>query len=51
MGYTQDYVKFVVDKVALGQGLIEVRRFLPVTVIPSMFHTQIPLIYCLRYAG
>jgi hypothetical protein len=51
MGYTHDYVEFVVHKVALGQGLIEVRHFLPVNVIPLMFHTQIPLIYCLRYEG
>jgi hypothetical protein len=51
MGYTQDYVEFVVGKVALGQDLIEVRHFLPVNVIPPMFHTQIPRIWCLRYAG
>ena len=51
MGYTQGYVEFVVYKVALGQDLIEVRHFLPVNVIPSMFHTQIPLICFLRYAG
>jgi len=51
MGYTQDYVEFVVGKVALGQGLIEVLHFLPVNVIPSMFHTQNPRIYFLSYAG
>jgi hypothetical protein len=51
MGYTQDYVESVVDKVPLGQGLIEVQHFLPVNVILSMFHTQIPLICFLRYAG
>ena len=35
MGYTQNYLEFVVDEVALGQGLIEVRHFLPVNVIAS----------------
>jgi len=33
--------RFVVDKVALGQVFLGVRRFPPVIIIPSMPHTHI----------
>jgi hypothetical protein len=36
-------VTFVVDRVALGQVFIPVLRFSPVSIIPSMLHTQLHL--------
>jgi len=35
------YVKFLVDKLGLVRGLLRVLRFSPVSVIPSMLHTQL----------
>ena len=34
------HVKFVVDKVALGQGFLQVLWVSPVSVIPPMIHTH-----------
>jgi len=35
------HVEVLVDKVGLIRGLLRVLRFSPVSVIPSMLHTQI----------
>jgi len=34
------YVGFVVEKVALAQGFLQVLLFLPITTIPPMLHTH-----------
>ena len=36
-------VRFVVGKEALGQVFIQVLRFSPVSIIPSMLHTHLRL--------
>jgi hypothetical protein len=37
------HVRFVMDKVALGQVFLPVLRFPPVSVIPSVFHIHFHL--------
>jgi hypothetical protein len=38
-------VAFVVDKVALEQGFLAVRRFSPVSIIPPTLHIRISFLY------
>jgi hypothetical protein len=35
------HVRFVIDEVAVGQGLLSTLRFLPVSIIPPTLHTPL----------
>ena len=37
------HVRFVLDKVALGQVFLPVLRFTPVSIIPSLLHSHLHL--------
>jgi hypothetical protein len=37
------HVRFVVDRVAMGQDFLRLLRFPPVSIIPSMIHTHLHL--------
>jgi hypothetical protein len=39
------HVRFVVDRVALGQAVLRVLRFLSVSIVPTVLHTHMSFIY------
>jgi hypothetical protein len=41
-------VEFVVDKVALYEDFVRLRRFSPISIIPLMLHTHISFMYARR---